>query len=375
MRFLHTADWQLGLKAEHVGEAGVLVRAERLLAAKRAGEVARAHSVEFILIAGDTFEDNGVERTLIQKAADILSGFEVPVYVIPGNHDPLIPGSVWDHPVWKSTERVTVFREAKPVDIPGGFLFPCPVREKYSDMDPTSWIHAGDAEGIRIGVAHGTVKGIQQEEADYPIPRDAVLRAGLDYLALGHWHSTATYPAPDGTVRMAYSGTHETTKFGERDSGNVLIVDIPVAGASPIVTPVRTGSLSWDIIERDIRESGDLSRIRSQIESMENPASRLLVLRISGLLVADDHEEINRIEEITGSRFLFSRIDTSGVRPSPEDENWVVNLPSGILHDVALRLRELADPAFAGARPDGASPEVASRALMELYALVTEVSP
>ena len=374
MRFLHTADWQLGIKAAHVGEAGDRVREERLLALKRIAEAAQTYSVDFVLVAGDTFEDNGVNRALVQRVADVLSNFAVPVYVLPGNHDPLVPGSVWEHPVWKSTGAVTILREEAPVEVPGGLLYACPVRRKHSDTDPTAWINASETKEIRIGVAHGTVEGIQQEEPDYPIPRDAAIRAGLDYLALGHWHSTATYQAPDGAVHMAYSGTHETTKFGERDSGNVLIVDISGAGMSPKITPVHTGNLSWTTIEVEIRASGDLLRIRNQIESMENPAFTLVELRISGLMFAEDRDEINRIQEILTSRFLFDRIDISMVRPSPQDENWITNLPHGTLRDTATRLNELADPQFSGERPAGASPEVASRALLELYALVTEVS-
>lgn len=373
-RFLHTADWQIGMKAAHVGEAGARVREERLASARRVVETARKAGAEFILIVGDTFEDNGVDRILVQKVADVLAGFGGPVYVIPGNHDPLVPGSVWEHPAWRSTEKVRVLREEKPVEAPGSLLYPCPAREKHSGKDPTAWIRTGEVQAIRIGLAHGTVEGIHQEEPDYPIPRDAALRTGLDYLALGHWHSTATYPSPDGTVRMAYSGTHETTKFGERNSGNALIVEIPVAGAQPVVTPVRTGSLLWTVIEEDLREAGDLSRIRERIATMENPASTLLELRIAGLLSAQDRDEILRLGEILTSRFLFGRVEASRVRPSPQDENWLADLPPGLLREAASRLRELADPGYAGGRPQGASPEVASRALLELYAVVGETS-
>jgi hypothetical protein len=98
-------------------------------------------------------------------------------------------------------------------------------------------------------------------------------------------------------------------------------------------------------------------------------------LRLKGLLAAGERDEIARIEEILASRFLFHRVDSSGLRPSPEDANWLASLPPGILQNVAARLQELSDPRFAGERPDGASPEVASRALMEIYALVPEVSP
>ncbi|MCX5990721.1 MAG: DNA repair exonuclease [Chloroflexi bacterium] len=375
MKFIHTADWQLGAKSAQLGSAAACVREERLAAVRRVMKVAQDHSADFMLIAGDTFEDNGVERALVQKVADILGGCNLPIYVIPGNHDPLTPGSVWEHPVWKSIENVHVLSEEKPIELQGGVLYCCPAREKRSRKNPTAWIPAEETGGIRIGLAHGTVEGVLQEEPDYPIPRDAALRAGLDYLALGHWHSTATYPMPDGAMRMAYSGTHETTRFNERDSGNVLVVDIPQRGGAPVITTVRTGSLIWKVIEKDIREPGDLLHVRKDIEAQENPASTLVVLRLKGLVAAGERDEIARIEEILASRFLFAYMDRSGIRPSPQDDSWLNDMPPGMLQNVASRLRELSDPQFVGDRPEGALPDVASRALMELYALVTEVRP
>jgi DNA repair exonuclease SbcCD nuclease subunit len=246
------------------------------------------------------------------------------------------------------------------------------VKDKRSRKDPTAWIPSGEAGAIRVGLAHGTVEGVPQPEPDHPIPRDSAARAGLDYLALGHWHSTSFYPAPDGSVRMAYCGTHETTSFGERDSGNILVVEIAGPGASPATTPVRTGGLTWKVVEKDVREPGNLLRVRQEIESQDNPGSTLLELRLKGLLAAGERGELSHIEDImTSSRFLFARVDSSGLRPSPEDANWLASLPPGILQNVAARLQELSDPRYAGERPADASPEVASRALMELYALMT----
>ncbi|MDQ7840509.1 MAG: DNA repair exonuclease [bacterium] len=382
MKFLHTADWQIGMRAAHVGESAARVREERLDAARRVVGEARAAAAEFILIAGDVFEDNGVDRVLVQKVADILADFAGPVYVIPGNHDPLVPGSVWEHPVW-TAGHVQLLAEEKPVDIPGGVLFPCPIRAKHSGKDPTAWIPPREprepressgprqSNGIRIGLAHGTVEGILQEEPDYPIARNAAERAGLDYLALGHWHSTAQYALPDGAVRMAYSGTHETTGFGERDSGNALIVEIAEAGAAPVVTPVRTGRLTWTVIEGELREPGDLSRLRAGVEALGDAAATLLEVRVSGLLAAADRDELLRLEQILASRFLHGRVDASRLRPFPGDASWTAGLPAGVVRDAAERLQELADPAYQGVRPEGASPEIASRALLELYALVS----
>ena len=168
--------------------------------------------------------------------------------------------------------------------------------------------------------------------------------------------------------------THETTRFGERDSGNVLIVEIPNAGAKPQITTVRTGGLEWQVLNRDLRQPGDLSQLREEIESMKNPSSTLLELGISGILSANEYPEINRIQEIVSSRFLYSHIDETQVRPSPEDENWIAVLPIGIIRETGIRLQQLTDPNFAGERPEGASPDVASRALVELYAIITEAT-
>lgn len=372
MKFLHTADWQIGMKAGHAGRAGERVREQRLKTARKVIEEARRTRAEFILIAGDIFENNAVDRLSIQKTADLLAESGVPVYLIPGNHDPLEPGSVWEHPAWQGARNVHILTENRPVEIPGGLLFPCPTHEKHSRKDPTEWIPAGNGGEIRIGMAHGTVEGIPQEEMDHPIPRNAARRSGLDYLALGHWHSTAKYPAPDGAVHMAYSGTPEPTAFGERDSGNVLVVEIERPGAVPEIETVRTGALEWRAIELELRGAGELASLRREIEGIENPSAVLLSVRLSGLIGPEDRAELDRIGEIVSSRFLYGGVDASSLRPSPQDDRWIERLPAGIIRQAGERLRQLADPAFTGPRPEGATPEVASRALIELYALVSE---
>jgi len=371
MRFLHTADWQMGMKATHTGEASEKVRAARLETLATLAAIAREQRVDFVLVAGDVFEDNGIDRVLIQKVVDRMNQFPVPVYVIPGNHDPLVPGSVWEHPAWKSAPHVHVLREAQAVEAPGGVLYPCPCFEKYSIHDPTQWISGRDPSRIAVGMAHGTVEGIQTEP-DYPVPRDAAARAGLDYLALGHWHSYAAFPSPDGAARMAYSGTHETTKFGERDSGNALIVEIASPGAVPTLTPVRAGRLTWVVVERDLRQKGELAELRAQVETLGQPESTLLEIRLAGLLHGEEREELTRIHEILASRFLYGCLDQTRLRPSPEDPAWIDILPAGYLQEAGKRIQAWSDPDAGGSRPEGVTPAIAARALLELYALAQE---
>lgn len=372
LKFIHTADWQIGMKAAHVGAAGQQVRDARLEAARRVIEAGKDNQAQFIAITGDTFEDNAVDRVLVQKVADLLGTFDGPVFIIPGNHDPLTPGSVWQHAAWRSHANVHVLHKTEPLALDGVTLYPCPLYEKHSRRDPTHWIDAKAEKTIAVGLAHGTVEGIMQDQLQYPISRNAADRAGLDYVAIGHWHSTAFYRSSDGAERMAYSGTPETTKFGERDSGNILLVEIAGRGAAPVMTRIHTGVLAWKTMERRIVAIDDLARTRREIETLAPADKTILNLQLHGVLHPDQQEELTRVEEIMRARFLYGRIDDSQLRPAPEDESWLALLPVGVIREVAERLTRLGNPAVQDDRPDYATPEVARRALLDLYRMTVE---
>jgi DNA repair exonuclease SbcCD nuclease subunit len=366
MKFLHTADWQIGMKADSVGAVAQRVREERLAAGQRVVEAANNEKADFMLVAGDLFENNAVDRTLVQKTADLLSRFHGQVFIIPGNHDPLVPGSVWDHPAWNSARNLVVIKEQRAVEVPGGFLFACPVADKYSRKDPTAWIQGQAAAEIRIGMAHGNVEGLPVDHPDHPIPRDAVARCNLDYLALGHWHSTAIYKDANGDARMAYSGTHETTGFGERDSGNALWINIEKPGSAPQVRIIPTGRFKWLTLEREIQLPGQLTQLRQELEQLPGADAVLLDLSVQGLLDLNEQGELAHTEDLVRSRFLYGRMDVSALVPAPGDTLWIESLPAGIIREAATRLRQMA----ASGGPMAATVQ---QALMMLYMVAREV--
>lgn len=353
MHFVHTADWQIGMKAAGIGVAGARVRAARLDAAERVA----ALEADFVLAAGDTFEDNAVDRGLVQRTGEILAKFRGPVYLLPGNHDPLQPGSVWDHPVWTQFANLHVIREAGAVPVPGGTLLAAPLRETHSKRDPSAVLaELPRPEGVVIGMSHGTVEGIDPDTEHHPIARESWRRAKVDYLALGHWHSRTEYADESGVVRMAYCGTHETTKFGERDSGNVLRVRIESGRVT--VEPVRTGTLEWVTLEEAVQAPGDVAAVRDRVAKVADGALVRLALR--GLLHAEEAALVGQLEGM-GGRFTFYAFDGSGLRPAAE-EGWEDGLPAGAVRQAARRLRELAS----------AGDAVAAEALLELQALAAE---
>jgi predicted phosphodiesterase len=345
------------MKAESVGRMAERVREERLEAAKRVVQAAVDNGAEMIVLTGDVFEDNAVDRLLVRKIGEILRAFPRPVYIIPGNHDPLVPGSVWEHSVWKEAANVTIFSKSEPVELDNCILFPCPLHEKYSTKNPTSWINAKDVTKPAIGLAHGNVEGIPNGEPDYPIPRNTANRLGLDYLALGHWHSFARYDAEDGVC-------HETTKCGERDSGNAVIVEIAHHGSPPKLTPVKTGRLDWRTVERTIDQPQSLEAVIEELGRLDPPDATLVRVLIGGVLFPEDRHALVRIEELLASRFLFGSLDTSALIPAPDGEGWIELLAAGSFREAAVKLRSQA--------AQSANPEeraVATQALLQLFEL------
>jgi DNA repair exonuclease SbcCD nuclease subunit len=76
------------------------IREARLIALDNILKKATELRVNFLLIAGDLFDDLEVDRTTARRAFMMLEGAPLPVYVLPGNHDPLVAGGVWDRPPW-----------------------------------------------------------------------------------------------------------------------------------------------------------------------------------------------------------------------------------------------------------------------------------
>src|SRR5690606_40600150 len=92
VRFLHSGDWQLGMMRRFLGpEAQARFGQARLDAIERIGRAAADHDVAFVVVAGDVFDANQVDRQVVMRACEALRSIPCPVYLLPGNHDALEP--------------------------------------------------------------------------------------------------------------------------------------------------------------------------------------------------------------------------------------------------------------------------------------------
>lgn len=301
MRILHTADWQLGAHLAFLGEGAAAAREKRFETVSALVDLAVEENVDCMLVAGDVFDSADVSETSVRRVLGLLERLgEVPVVLLPGNHDPSVPGGVWDRTVWTKAST-NVLRALRPREMEvceGLAVYPCPVAQKTSRLDPTRWIpaRAADDRRVRVGLAHGALD-ILPNAVNFPISASRAEEAGLDYLALGDWHT----PLVQGLT--AYSGSPEPGSFRERDSGHALLVDLPGPGEPPQIEQRRVGALVW---QKHVRRIDDSTDLRSLADAL--PADREnLVLDLS-LEVADPQSltaAASLIEELRAETFFL----------------------------------------------------------------------
>src|SRR5271170_7372102 len=138
LRFLHTADWQLGLKLAFVaGDAGAVARFQRFEVVRRLADLAKERAVDAVVVAGDVFDDNAVGEDSLQRARDALAPFApIPVLLLPGNHDPPTPRRAPAPP--NAGAHVHSLLDDEPFVLPGVARFhPCPLRRRHEREDPS----------------------------------------------------------------------------------------------------------------------------------------------------------------------------------------------------------------------------------------------
>lgn len=369
IRFIHTADWQLGLRVNYIpGDAGAEVRNARLRAVRRIGEIARDRDAAFVVVAGDVFEHHGLRPATVRQTFDALSAYPVPVYLLPGNHDPYTPDSLFSGDLWKREcpDNVHVLASTTPVDVADGtILLPCPLLNRAALEDPTHHLTPdfGAPDAIRVAVAHGSVREFlerlndSEHEAGAAISMDASARGALDYLALGDWHGLLQ--VNDHTW---YSGTPEATRFKEKNPGHVLCVEIAEHGSAPSVTPIAVRGLCWTQLAAEVNDDADLGALARRVDAIADKADTLLELSLTGTLTIEQRDRLEReVLSRAGDRFRWFRVRDEALHTYIRNDDLAAIGGDGWVGDV---VRALAND----------HNETPKRALQLLYRIHQEVS-
>jgi DNA repair exonuclease SbcCD nuclease subunit len=190
---------------------------------------ARGIGADVVLLAGDTFDCHRLPDELIDRTAAVIAAAAIPVVLLPGNHDPVLPEAVFHrkslsqvqnlHILGLTHEEAVVF-PALDLEIWGR------AHRDYGDMIPFETVRPRQSRW-QIATAHGhyvpTPDRVTWPRPSWLIGDDEIAATGADYVALGHWNSPAK--VGNGTVAAYYSGSPEF-------AGTFNVVRIGGAGVS-----------------------------------------------------------------------------------------------------------------------------------------------
>ncbi|MFC6421197.1 metallophosphoesterase family protein [Ornithinimicrobium tianjinense] len=388
---MHTADWQIGMTRRFLSpEAQARFAAARIDVVRRLGRLASDEGCDFVLVCGDVFEHDQLTPQTLRRTLEALRAVEVPVYLLPGNHDHLGPMSVWSTSLMSEElpDHVHVLDRPGVHEVrPGVEIVAVPWQGKHPQEDlvgPVLDDLSDPAEGtVRVLAAHGIVDLLDQERRHRAaIPTD-VLRSSLDsglvhYVGLGDRHSRTE--VADG---IWYSGAPEPTAWREVSPGDALVVEVepPASGrgrGTVRVTPHHVAAWSFVTVERRVDGDADIDALDAELAALPDKDRVLVHLGLRGTLGLAQHarleELLARHEDVLGA--LHRPPQHSDLVLAGDDDIAELGL-GGFLASAVEDMRSMAgtgdqpDPedeaAFAAGRPDDGSS--ARDALQLLYRL------
>jgi len=232
IRILHTSDNHVGgeavLKPQMASKIGTCIALGLVV------EKAKDLNVDMLILAGDFIDNSRVNDGILEETVSHLKKLDIPVVLVPGNHDQLDGKSVYHreafdglpsniHIVKEESGQTMIF------DRLGVKVWARPTYDHTPDFRPLEQVPPRQGPFWHIGVAHGMyVPHDEETDRSSPISAAEIEATGYDYIALGH--SDLFTDLSQGEVKAAYSGAPIESSDGSK-LGCVLLVELnPEAG-------------------------------------------------------------------------------------------------------------------------------------------------
>lgn len=230
---VHSSD--LHLNADPI--FGSPCSSDALSALRKVLAAARTARADLVILAGDTFDHNRQPSAFIDRATRTMGEFGAPIVILPGNHDPLTPDSVYRRAELSAASNVCILG----LTVDDAAVFPGLGLEvwgkahlDYSDMSPLCK-PASRSTRWQLATAHGHyVEGVEEPGrllGSWLIRPEELIATGADYIALGHWNRAAR--VGDRRINAYYSGcpdyagTVNVVRLGRDGAVEVTLVPLP----------------------------------------------------------------------------------------------------------------------------------------------------
>ncbi len=334
IRILHVADVHLGAPFTVLGVRGGEQREQLRRTFARCVEVALERRCHLFLVTGDLFHTPYPPRSLAAFAADQLRRLVqagLKVFAIAGNHDGA-PDGVWTRPDFRARlEGVVVFGE-QPEQVP--------LEPGLVVVGRSATPHRNPLEGWprpsppAVGLAHGPVYRPGQVEDSTAMRLHQIRALGLEYLALGDWHSAQeVHPLPHVSW---YAGAPEFLSLDQPGFGHALLVTLEGPGRVS-VEPVRVARRRYHAESLPVDEL-DEQALRVRLEALADP-DLVLEVTLQGIREPDQVLPLQALVQEYADRF-FRLVLRDASHPRLNEEALERFEPTTVLGQFVRRMRE-----------------------------------
>lgn len=272
-------------------------------------ELAIREQVDFVLIAGDLFDDH--IRSLkaqisLRKGFEKLEKSGIFVYIIHGNHDNL--GGSWAQIAWpenvyffpKDVTVIPFIKNGKTAAHIYGFSYE--KREVTESM--IKYYDKKEGAVFHIGMLHGNLEGKEDHDQYAPFTVNQLLEKNFDYWALGHIHKKQVlheYPP-----YMIYPGNIQGRHRKETGEKGCFIIELNKAEPKQRFVPCASVVWETENVAIDHLKTVDelMIAIKKRKESYRNRwQGTILTINLHGNGILhkqlNDHQFINELCEVT----------------------------------------------------------------------------
>ncbi|MCX6345272.1 MAG: metallophosphoesterase [Armatimonadetes bacterium] len=357
MRFVQFADVHLdssiGGALNLPADKKAILQEDLKAALARACALAGETRADMALIPGDLFDYESVRPETAAFAADLFRAIApIPVFITPGNHDNLWPGSPYTDPNGaKWPDNVHIFTDS------------CFKTIALAELDCTvtgiAHAHRGVTERAlatpipcekrkhNILLFHGSRDGYAPPGKETVIPfSDAeLISQGFSYAAIGHYHSQCQIIDAQGNIRGAYSGCLQGRGVDETGEKCVLVGEIDADGR--VILEKREVAQRQIIgIEVDVTGAADNAALLGKLEAMlaASGARQCDIVSISLYGSAASTLKIDTSAVELSDRFFHVHVSAGRVEPDYDLEALAMeSAASSLKSDFVRRMLELSE--------------------------------
>jgi DNA repair exonuclease SbcCD nuclease subunit len=263
-----------------------------------------------IIIAGDLFDNRRIPKRQLERAISVIEeAASITFLYLPGNHE----GEALTESGLALPENIRIFGE----------------EWTYFEIDNVRFagrstlpVNLGDGltldrEKVNIAVLHGAL-GVHGD-GDEIIGGAELAGRGINYLALGHFHTYAVSSLSDGCPAV-YCGTPEGRGFDEVGDCGFVLIDTDGARLDFRFYPIAKRRMRW--VKVDISGCEGQSELKARVRSATEdiPSSDLVRVELIGNRPVELIPDLDTLAAAIGGRFYYLDAirDSSRAEINPE---------------------------------------------------------